>query len=124
MSQNLVIDPKKRDYVFVNGSPLSTDRIFEKAYYAIVIPRDQWLYGNPGQGSLVHTLQNVKRSASIEQQLASYIDTALQDQLINTGEAQAQQVTSKSQTTTTSENNIQIVPAQNNITDQFNFTGV
>lgn len=124
MSQNLQLDPKKRDYLVVNGSPISTDRVYEAAYYAIKIPLNNWLYGKDGQGSLVYTLANVKRSATIEQQFSNFVDDALTQQLINTGQATDRQVTNLTQTSTTSTNKIEVVPSTKSASTQFNFIGV
>lgn len=124
MSQNITIDPAKKDYVVVNGSPIPSDRVFEASYIAILIPAEKWLYGKPGQGSYVYTLSNIKRSAEIEQRFAQFAQKAIQDQVIDVGRATDSQITNTAQTSTGSVNNISVVPASQNITDIYNFSGV
>ena len=63
--QNLMMSPEKKDYLFVNGSPIATDRILEKAYIALTIPRGQWIYGQTFQGSYLYKLENVKREITV-----------------------------------------------------------
>ena len=87
MGQNLKIDPTTKDYVLENGSPTSTDRVLEACYMAIMIPQNKYLYGQAGQGSLIYTLNNIKRTRSVEQIFASCVTDAIQRQVIQTGQA-------------------------------------
>lgn len=124
MAQNLQIDPTKKDYVVVNGSPIPTDRILEATYYAILIPKGRWVYGDPDQGSLLYTLQNTKRSGSIEQNFASYTNDAIRNQLIATGKATASEVKNLAATSTGTSNQINVVPNETQLSDQIDFVSV
>jgi len=124
MAQNIQIDPTKRDYVIVNGSPVPSDRIEDKAYIAIQIPQNQWLYGTPTQGSLIYTLQNKKHSPSIEQRFATYATGAINRQLITPGDATAVNVNNIQVTPTGTLNRIQVVPNTALLSNQFAFNQV
>ena len=124
MSQNLQLDPEKKDYVVKNGSPIATDRVLEAAYYSILIPQNKWLYGQQGQGSLVYTLQNQKRVNAVEQQFASYVTDALNTQVVDIGKATQVQVDNISTSRTGSSNQISLVPSQVSLSDQLNFVPV
>jgi len=124
MAQNLTLDPKKKDYVFVNGSPVGSDRVHEAIYYSILIPKDNWLYGSDNQGSLVYTLENKKRTSGFEQQLSSLVKLAVTNQVINTGKAKSVDVTNVLNTKFGSFNNIDSVPNEQSISNQLGFVGV
>jgi hypothetical protein len=121
MAQNIQINPVTRDYVVVNGSPVSSDRILEKAFIAITIPQGKWLYGAIGQGSLVYTLAQQKRAASLEQLFSQYTQDAIQRQLINTGQAVNSSTTNLQATRTGSSNEINVVPAATQLSNQLSF---
>lgn len=124
MSQNLLFDPVKKDYIFENGSPVPTDRILEAAYFAIQIPKGAWVNGSPDEGSYIYTLANRKRTASIEQEYAAYAEQAIQSQLINTGKASAVQVFNLQTTRTGTENEIDVTPASTQLAQQLSFVPV
>ena len=84
MAQNLQLDPTKKDYVVVNGSPVPSDRVEEAAYIALAIPQGNWLYGEADQGSLLYTLRQ-KRLTTVDLNFASYADEALRRQLVDRG---------------------------------------
>lgn len=123
MAQNLKLDPKKRDYVVVNGSPIPSDRIEEAAYYALTIPQGAWLYGQPDQGSLLYTLTG-KRVGTIEQAFASFANDAIKRQLVDTGKATAVQTENLQATRTGTSNQVEIIPNTKQIATQFNFNSV
>lgn len=124
MAQNLQIDPTKRDYVVVNGSPVPSDRVLEACYYAMLIPRGKWLYGDTGQGSLLFQLQNVKRSASVEQQFAGFTLDAVQSQVIAVGKATQAAVRNLAASRTGSSNELDVVPSNTQLSQQLNFVSV
>ncbi len=124
MAQNLKLDPVKKDYVFVNGSPVPSDSIYEKSYYALTVPQGKYLYGQVDQGSLLYTLQNQKRTSSIEQQFAAYASDAIKRQVIDTGDATAVAVSNISASTTGTSNEIDVTPSQTQLSNQLNFTSV
>lgn len=123
MSQNLQLDPKKRDYVFSNGSPIASDRVFEAAYYALMIPEGKWTYGVEGQGSLLYQMIGIKRTASVEQTFAAEATRAIQNQVIDQGQADSVSVQNTGATPTTTSNKISIVPSQGK-SSQLNFLPV
>lgn len=124
MAQNLQIDPKTRDYVMVNGSPVPSDRIFEKAYIALMIPQNKWLYGQVGQGSFLYLLQNQKNSPSTAQSYAAWASDAINRQLIQTGDVSAVQVKNTQSTPSGTANEIDVVPSNTQLSQQFLFTPV
>lgn len=124
MAQNIQIDPKARDYVFVNGSPVPSDRVFEACYYALLIPENNWVYGVPGQGSFIYTLENVKRNSSVEQSFASMAQSALQTQVIDTGKATSVAISNTTATPTATANTLAVVPAATQLSNQLNFVPV
>jgi hypothetical protein len=129
MAQNLQLDPNgalglAKDYVVVNGSPVPSDRVLEATYYALEIPQGQWIYGIVSQGSLLYTLQNVKRTASIEQQFAGFSQAAILANVITPGKATASQVTNQQATPTGTENLIAVQPANTQLSSQLNFVPV
>ena len=122
--QNLKLDPSKKDYVFSNGSPIETDSVLEKCYYALTIPQGQWMYGETWQGSQLFTLENTKRNIALEQLFASYSKDAIKRQVIDLqGAATKVGVRNIAVTRTGSSNQIDVVPSQTPQT-QFNFIGV
>lgn len=123
MGQNLEFDPVKRDYVFQNGSPL-TGSILEACYYALAIPENNWLYGIAGQGSLLYTLQNVKRTTSIEQTFASFTRDAITSQIINTNQATDVGIKNLQATRTGTSNQIEVIPESQPFSNQINFVPV
>lgn len=124
MSQFLKLDPIKKDYIFINGSPIATDGIEERVYYSLMIPKNNWLYGSSNQGSLLYTLANAKRTSSLEQQFASLAEDAINQQLIQTGYANAQGVKNIATSPNGTSNQIEIVPKANPIQSQFEFVSV
>lgn len=124
MAQNLEMDPEKKDYVVVRGSPVATDRVLEPSYFTLLIPRDRWVNGNPGEGSYLWRLQNVKRTSDTEQQFSTIVTEALQAQIISTGRASAAAVKNVAATRTGSSNSIGVVPAQTQVSEQLDFVPV
>lgn len=124
MSQNLKMDPVKRDYVLQNGSPVPSDRIEEASYFALQIPLKKWLYGEPGQGSLLYTLAGTKRGGAVEQNFSAYAQEALQTQVIAPGKATQATITNIQATPTGTSNNIAVVPNQSQLSNQLDFQGV
>lgn len=124
MAQNLKMDPAKRDYVVVNGSPVPSDDIQDAAYFALLIPEGKWLYGTPGQGSKLWTLYNAKRTGAIEQNFASYARDAIKRQLIDTGKATDVAVLNRQATPTGTLNDIGVVPNESQISNLISFDPV
>lgn len=124
MAQNLQLDPKKKDYVVENGSPIASDRVLEAAYYAITIPQGQWLYGTIDQGSLLYTLANKKRFGTTEQNFEAYAVNAINKQVVETGQAKRAQVTNIEATRTGTVNKIDVQPSDVQISNQINFIPV
>lgn len=125
MAQNLKIDPAKRDYELTpTGASIPSDRAEEASYFALTIPQNRWLYGDPNQGSQLHTLNNVKRTASIEQQISGFATDALERQVIATGKVAAVQVTNVEATRTGTANKIEVIPQETQASNQFNFVTV
>lgn len=124
MAQNLQLDPKKRDYILVQGSPVPSDRVLEAAYYALLIPRDKWLYGVDNQGSYLYLFRNSKRTSSTEQIFAARATDAINTQLIQTGQAKAVSVYNLASSRNGTSNEIDIVPNQQQISNQLNFNPV
>lgn len=123
MAQNLLFDPVARDYVFQNGSP-QAGGLLETCYYPLAIPQNQWLYGVAGQGSQLYTLQNVKRTASIEQLFAGYVNTAITTQVIDNQLASAVQIINLATSSTATSNQIEVTPAATPVAAQLNFNSV
>lgn len=123
MAQNLMLDPKKRDYVVVNGSPVPTNRVEEKTYIALTIPQGKWIYGANGQGSLLWTLRQ-KRVPSTDQNFASYSQDAIQRQLIDTGDATQADISNLESTSTGTLNEIKVTPTPSEPVSQFSFVPV
>lgn len=124
MAQNLQVNPVTRDYVTENGSPVPSDRVFEACYYALLIPQSKWLYGQVGQGSLLYTLQNVKRTSSIEQLFAAFASDAIRRQVVDNGQASSVSVKNLQQTPTGTVNEIDVVPKNTQLSQQFKFVSV
>lgn len=124
MSQFLMLDPVARDYVFQNGSPIETDRVLERAYMALAIPENKWLYGAPGQGSFLYTLANIKRTGSVEQNFASFVENALQAQLVDLGYASQDAVQNIEATRTGTSNQIEIIPTTTPVQSTLSFVSV
>jgi phage gp46-like protein len=108
----------------VNGSPVPSDRVLEASYYALAIPEMQWLYGVPGQGSLLYTLANQRRTSSVEQNYAVLANAAIQRQVITPGLATAVQTENLQTTRTGTSNQIEVIPSQAVASTQFNFSSV
>lgn len=124
MAQNLQIDPVKQDYVIENGSPVPSDRVEEAVYFALQIPQGKWLYGQPGQGSLLFTLANQRRNSGVELNFASYASDAIRRQVINTGQATDAQVKNIQATRTGTSNQIEVKPSNTQLSNQLNFVSV
>lgn len=124
MAQNLQLDPVKQDYVIENGSPVPTDRVLEACYYAMLIPENNWLYGVPGQGSLLYTLEKTKRNASVEQQFSAYTQAAINSQVIAPGKATASQVSNLSVSRNGSSNQVSVIPSNVQLSGQLSFNPV
>ncbi len=124
MAQNLQMDPVKRDYVMRDGSPIPSDRVEEACYFPLTIQRGKWLYGAIGQGSLLFTLANQKRSGSIEQQYAGYAQDAIKTQVISVGKASASEVQNIAASRTGTSNQIEVIPQTTQLSQQLNFVPV
>jgi phage gp46-like protein len=124
MAQNLQLDPVKKDYVVVNGSPIPSDRVEEASYIALTIPQGQWLYGQTSQGSQIYTLQNQKRNATIEQLFATYSEDAIERNVIVPGKGTAVQAQNIATSRTGTSNQIEVIPAASQLSNQLNFTSV
>lgn len=124
MAQNLQLDPVKRDYVVSKGSPIPSDRVFEACYYALLIPQNNWVYGVPGQGSFLYTMEGTKRLSSVEQNFAAYAQDAIRTQVINRGKATQVGISNIQATPTGTSNKISVVPNQTQLSDQFDFLPV
>lgn len=124
MAQFLKFDPIAKDYVFVNGSPVETDDLDHRGYYALAVPKNNWLYGAVDQGSFLYTLINQKRSASIEQRFASFAGQALNDQLVVQGYASSSNITNLQATPNGTSNLIQIKSNTSATPPQFDFVPV
>lgn len=124
MAQNLQIDPVKKDYVFQNGSPIPSNRVLEAAYYALLIPQNNWLYGIPNQGSLLYTMENTKRSSQVEQLFASFARDAINSQVVNNGQAKGVGIKNLSSSRTGTSNQVEIIPSAVAVSTQFSFNPV
>jgi phage gp46-like protein len=124
MSQNLKLDPTKKDYVVVDGLPVASDRIEEQAYFALLIPQGKWLYGAPDQGSLLYTLQNRRKGASVDGDFASFARDAVQRQLIATGLAKDVNVVNAESTREGTSNQVQVVASESQLSQQLKFNPV
>ncbi len=124
MAQNLQIDPTTRDYVVPAGSPIGSDRVLEACYYPLKIQQGRWLHAAVGQGSQLYKLQNVKRTASIEQEFAGYTQAAIESQVIGVGKATAVQIRNIEATRTGSSNQINVVPSNVQLSQQLAFVPV
>lgn len=124
MAQNLVFDPKKKDYVFTNGVPTPSDRVLEASYYALTIPQGKYLYSVEGQGSLLYTLAGIKRTSSIEQQFSSYAKDAIERQVITPGLATQVDVSNIETSRNGTSNEIDVTPSTSLTTNELNFTSV
>ncbi len=124
MAQNIEIDPAKRDYVVENGSPVVSNRIHERAFYTLAIPRNAWLYGGPDLGSDLYRMRNAKRTADIEALFASRAMEAIESQLIKTGEASRAEVKNISGSRSGTSNNIDIEQNQESISTKLDFSPV
>ena len=122
--QNLILDPTKRDYIIVNGAPVPSDRILESAYYALMLPQGKYMYESENQGSLLHTLQGIKRTETIEERFSQYAKDAINRQLVSTGQATQVDVKNIQETRTGTFNNINVTPSTVQVSQQFNFVGV
>ena len=125
MAQNLRLDPTKKDYVLTaNGTSVPSDRVEESVYFALTIPQNRWLYGDPNQGSQLYSLNNVKRTNSIEQQISGFANDAIDRQVISTGKASAARVTNTEATRTGTANKIEVIASETQASNQFNFVTV
>lgn len=124
MAQNLTMDPLKKDYVVKNGSPVPSDTVLDKAYFALMIPQGKWLYSVPGQGSLLYTLTNRMRDQNLEATFSSMVKDAINTQLVNTGQANDVGTQNTETTPTGSANDINVTPAATTLSSQLNFSGV
>lgn len=124
MAQNLQIEPKSKDYVVENGSPIPSDRVLEASYIALMIQQGKWLYGEVDQGSQLYTLSNVKRTNGIEQQFASYAEDAIKRNVIIPGKGSAVQATNLATNVRATSNQVSVIPAQTELSSQLNFTPV
>lgn len=124
MAQNLQLDPVKKDYVVENGSPVPSDRVEEACYYALTIPEGNWLYGVSGQGSLLYTLEQKKRANDVELKFATYSTDAIKRQVVATGKASDVAVRNLAVSPTGTSNQIEVIPAQSQLSNQLNFIPV
>lgn len=123
MGQNLQFDPVKRDYIFQNGSPLP-GTILEACYYALAIPENNWLYGIQNQGSLLYTLEGVKRTNDIEKTYASYARTAITLQIVETNQATSVGIKNLQSIRTGTLNQIEVIPYTQPVSNQISFVSV
>lgn len=124
MAQNLQLDPVKKDYVVINGSPVPSDRVEEASYFALAIQQGKWLYGQVSQGSQLYTLLNQKRTAAIDQLFATYSQDAIKRNVIDTGKASAVQTGNIATSRTGTSNQIEVIPASSQLSNQLNFSPV
>lgn len=124
MAQNLQLDPVKRDYILEQGSPVPSDRVLEASYYALTIPQDKWLYGQPGQGSYLWRLANQRRHGSLEQTFAAYSNDAISRQVVKTGQATAVETQNIQATRAGTSNQIEVIPSNVQLSNQLNFESV
>lgn len=130
MAQNLQIDPtgettgQAKDYVLVGGSPVPSDRVQEASHIAIFIPQGKYMYGTPGQGSRLNTLQNVKRTPSIDQEAQAIILDAVNTQVVASGIASAAAMKNLATSRTGTSNQLEVIPAQTQLSQQLNFVPV
>lgn len=124
MAQFLQMDPVKRDYVVPNGSPIPSDRIEERAFFALAIPRLNYIYGSEHDGSDLYLFENAKKIPETDRLYATRATQALNDQLVARGDATAVQVRNLSSTRTGTSNQIDIQPNQKSISTALSFTPV
>ncbi len=126
MSQNLMLDPSKRDYVVPNGSPVATDRLYEKAYFALMIPRLRWMYGfgDASLGSDLHLFRNSKKVPESEQLYAQRATRAIEAQLVANGEVAAVNVTNIASSRSGMSNNIALQPNKQSLSTRVAFDPV
>jgi phage gp46-like protein len=124
MSQNIKFDPLLKDYVFENGSPLPTDNVLEATYYALAIPKNNHLYAEQNQGSLLYKMKNIKKTNSAEQTFAAYAKDAITEQVINTGQASEVSTQNLESTRNGTNNLIQVVPSATQLSEQYEFVSV
>jgi hypothetical protein len=122
--QNLLLNPMKKDYVVLNGRPVRSDTVLDKAYFALMIPQGQWLYSVPGQGSMLYTLANRLRENNLEVTFSSMVKAAIDKQLVSTGEASGVTTANTETTPTGSANKISLAPSAMALSSQLNFVGV
>lgn len=118
------MDPVKRDYVVVNGSPVASDRIYERAYFALAIPRLNWLYGSVHDGSDLYLFQNSKRVPETDRLYATRATQALNDQVVARGDATQVQVSNIASSRSGTSNEIDIQPNQKSISSVLSFSPV
>jgi hypothetical protein len=119
MGQNWKFDPVKRDYVLEQGRPVATDRIEETVYFVLMIPRGQWIYGLPGQGSELFKFVGAKRVASTDQLFAARAIQAIESQVIAQGRARQVETRNLESTRTGTSNQITVVPLESELSAQF-----
>jgi len=126
MSQNLMLEPSKKDYVVENGSPVATDRLYEKAYYALLIPRLRWLYGfgDAALGSDLYLFRNSKRVPESNQLYAARATRAIEQQLVANGEVSLVNVTNIASSRSGMSNNIALQPNQQSLSTRVAFDPV
>ena len=124
MAQNLEMVPEKRDYKVVNGSPVPSDRVLESSYLALTVPLGQWMYAEEGQGSLLHTLQGIKRGNNLEQQFAQYSNDAINRQVVKEGLANIVDTSNFEATRSGTSNIIKVNPTDVEQQDQFEFVSL
>jgi len=122
MGQNWKFDPMKRDYVIEGGSPQPTDEIEEVTYFVLTIPRGQWIYGAPGQGSELYKFQGAKRLTNTEQLFAARVREAVENQIIAAGKAQAVAIKNIASSRYGTSNQIEVIPLNTQISSQLKFT--
>jgi phage gp46-like protein len=124
MAQNLQLDPTLQDYVLVNGSPVPSDRMEEATYFALTIPQGKGLYQTVNQGSQLYTLENIRRSSSVDQQFATLAQDAIKRNVIQPGKGTSSQVANIAFNSRATSNQIEVIPAQTELSSQLNFTPV
>lgn len=122
--QNWTFDPVKRDYVLEQGTFVPTDRVFEKSYFILALPRTRWLYGTATQGSFLWRLKNAKRLASTEQTFSTEVNNALRLQLVAPGQALRANTSNVASSRQGTSNNINITTQEKPKTSGLSFAPI
>lgn len=86
------IDPDKKDYIMVGGSPQQTNSLQVPAYFRLKVKRNKWMYAPDSQyGSDYYTL--VKRPASNSNTRLENIGAVALQPLVDDGRAKSVELT-------------------------------